>query len=82
MKKIYSVIVVVVLVSLTMSSCRTSGYGCKGKETWGQMIKRNNRPYQVVFLVNDKPDVSTLGFLFFLTIYIWNIIFIIVYSIN
>ena len=45
MKKIYSVIVVVVLVSLTMSSCRTSGYGCKGKETWGQMIKRNNRPY-------------------------------------
>jgi len=45
MKKIYSVIVVLVLTSLVMSSCKTNGYGCKGRESWGQMIKRNNRPY-------------------------------------
>ena len=45
MKKIYSVIVVIVLVSLTMSSCKTSGYGCKGRESWGGLMKRINKPY-------------------------------------
>lgn len=28
----------------SMSSCRTSGYGCHGRETWNQMVKRNSRP--------------------------------------
>ena len=26
-----------------MTSCRTQGYGCKGKESWNKMVKRINR---------------------------------------
>jgi len=28
----------------SMSSCRTGGYGCHGRESWGGMVKRINRP--------------------------------------
>jgi hypothetical protein len=27
---------------LTLSSCATQGYGCKGKESWNGMVKRIN----------------------------------------
>jgi hypothetical protein len=44
-KKIIQLVLVVVFISIGVSSCRTSGYGCKGKETWGGMTKRINRYY-------------------------------------
>lgn len=42
MKKILCLLVLAVVV---FSSCRTSGYGCKGKESWKSMERRINRPY-------------------------------------
>jgi len=42
MKKI---LVLSVLVTLVLASCSTKGgYGCHGRESWGHMIKRINRP--------------------------------------
>jgi hypothetical protein len=38
-------IIVAAFILQLLPSCKTSGYGCKGRESWGQMIKRNNRPY-------------------------------------
>jgi hypothetical protein len=29
----------------SLASCRTSGYGCKGRESWKSMERRINRPY-------------------------------------
>lgn len=29
---------------LMMTSCKTSEYGCKGKDSWGKTVKRINRP--------------------------------------
>jgi len=40
MKKL---IVALVLLVLVGTSCRT-GYGCRGRESWGHMVKRINRP--------------------------------------
>lgn len=34
---------ILVLLSLIISSCKTSGYGCRGKESWNYMVKRINR---------------------------------------
>jgi hypothetical protein len=31
--------------TILMSSCRTSGYGCDGKSSWGQTLKRANKMY-------------------------------------
>jgi uncharacterized membrane protein len=33
-----------VIVILFMSSCSTSGYGCKGKDSWNKTVRRINRP--------------------------------------
>lgn len=41
----FNVIMLTAILILFMSSCRTSGYGCKGKESWGKMVKRINKPY-------------------------------------
>jgi hypothetical protein len=41
---ILAVILTGLIVSL-LSSCKTSGYGCKGKESWGRMVKRINNGY-------------------------------------
>ena len=41
--KVLSLIMLLTLI-YCLSSCRTSGYGCKGKESWGKMTKRINRP--------------------------------------
>ena len=38
------VLISTILTIFLLSSCRTSGYGCKGRETWGGMVKRINRP--------------------------------------
>lgn len=46
--KVQTAIFVVILAGLiisSLSSCRTSGYGCKGKESWGRMVKRINNGY-------------------------------------
>jgi len=40
MKKIMLILFV---ISLVGSSCRTSGYGCQGRQSWEQMTNRNNR---------------------------------------
>jgi len=31
------------IVAFTMTSCRI-GYGCRGNQSWGHMVYRNNRP--------------------------------------
>lgn len=33
------------LYTILMSSCRTSGYGCDGKSSWEKTQKRANRMY-------------------------------------
>jgi hypothetical protein len=43
MKKIVVSIIVISLVVISFSSCRT-GYGCRGRESWSGMVKRINRP--------------------------------------
>jgi hypothetical protein len=45
MKKIVLSLTALAIFVLTFSSCRTSGYGCKGRESWGGMVKRINRAY-------------------------------------
>lgn len=42
MKKVFFFLIV---VSLVISSCKTNGYGCRGRESWNGMVKRINRPY-------------------------------------
>jgi len=39
MKKLIVIkaVVLLVLVALAVSSCRT-GYGCRGRESWGKMV--------------------------------------------
>jgi len=41
MKKILAI----VAIGLLLQSCRTSGYGCKGRATWEQVVRKANRPY-------------------------------------
>jgi hypothetical protein len=33
------------VIAIFMSSCRTTGYGCKGRMTWEQVVRKANRPY-------------------------------------
>jgi hypothetical protein len=42
MKKL---IILFIFVVLFGTSCKTSGYGCRGKESWSGVVKRINRPY-------------------------------------
>lgn len=35
-------LVAALAITVFLSSCRTSGYGCKGRESWEQMVKRIN----------------------------------------
>jgi hypothetical protein len=37
----------VILILVLFSSCASGrkGFGCKGRESWGGMIKRINKPY-------------------------------------
>lgn len=42
MKKL---IVLAVVAIFMLQSCRTSGYGCKGRMTWEQVVRKANRPY-------------------------------------
>ena len=39
------VLIIIVLLGLFAGSCRTSGYGCKGKESWKHMERRINLGY-------------------------------------
>jgi len=41
MKKVMLLIVVISLIVISMSSCRT-GYGCRGRESWSKMVRRIN----------------------------------------
>lgn len=41
-----TVITISLILTILVSSCGTrNGYGCHGNQSWGKMIKRNNRPY-------------------------------------
>jgi hypothetical protein len=35
----------ILLFSLFLSSCKTSGYGCKGKASWNDVVRKANRLY-------------------------------------
>lgn len=39
------ILFIFVVVSLVMTSCKTNGYGCRGRESWKKMERRINRPY-------------------------------------
>jgi hypothetical protein len=45
MKKVLSVCIVLVMVSMVVSSCSRKGYGCRGRESWGHMVRRINSGY-------------------------------------
>lgn len=40
-----SIIAIIIMLMVTMTSCKTTGYGCKGKESWNKMVKRINNGY-------------------------------------
>ena len=44
MKKVLSVCIVLVIVSMVVSSCSRKGYGCRGNYSWEQMMRKNTRP--------------------------------------
>lgn len=37
--------ILLIIASTLLSSCATSGYGCKGKASWNDVIRRANKPY-------------------------------------
>jgi len=39
------VIILAVIAIFMLQSCRTSGYGCKGRATWEQVVRKANRPF-------------------------------------
>ena len=38
-------LILLVIVCLTFTSCYTTGYGCKGNQSWNSMVKRINNGY-------------------------------------
>jgi predicted small secreted protein len=45
-KTLKTLTAITILLSIILSSCSTrNGYGCKGRESWGKMVNRINRPY-------------------------------------
>lgn len=45
-KQLITLTMATILLTIIFSSCSTrNGYGCKGRESWGNMVKRINRPY-------------------------------------
>jgi hypothetical protein len=46
-KDIFNLIIIacLLLFGLTLSSCATQGYGCKGNQSWGKMVNRINAKY-------------------------------------
>lgn len=41
-KVILTAVVLTGLVIATLSSCRSTGYGCKGNQSWNKMVRRIN----------------------------------------
>ena len=42
----YGIIIVIGLFGLLLlSSCSRNGYGCRGNQSWGKMVKRINSGY-------------------------------------
>lgn len=39
------IILLLVVIALVGTSCKTSGYGCKGKASWNDVIRKANSPY-------------------------------------
>jgi starvation-inducible outer membrane lipoprotein len=35
----------ILLFAFILSSCGTQGYGCKGKASWNQVVRKANRLY-------------------------------------
>lgn len=38
-------ILLLLFILSILSSCRTTGYGCKGTSSWNQMVQKANRLY-------------------------------------
>jgi hypothetical protein len=38
----FTVLILIGLLIATLSSCGTSGYGCKGNQSWNKMVRRMN----------------------------------------
>jgi hypothetical protein len=45
-KQLTTLSMATILLTIILSSCNATrnGYGCKGRESWGNMVKRINRP--------------------------------------
>jgi predicted small secreted protein len=35
----------ILLFAFFLSSCKTTGYGCKGKASWNDVVRKANRMY-------------------------------------
>lgn len=35
----------VLLFAIFLTSCRTTGYGCKGRATWNDVVRKANKLY-------------------------------------
>lgn len=47
-KELFIVIIgfiVFILFALFLSSCATTGYGCKGRASWNDVVRKANRMY-------------------------------------
>jgi hypothetical protein len=43
MKKVFLAIAIVSLLAVFLTSCSSrGGYGCRGRESWGHMVRRIN----------------------------------------
>ena len=45
MKRLVILLVISCIVAILFSSCGTSGYGCKGRDSWNKTVRRINSPY-------------------------------------
>ena len=43
--KVLWISIILSALTIMLMSCGTSGYGCKGRESWKHMERRINRPY-------------------------------------
>lgn len=39
------IVIVLLLLALCFQSCAPTGYGCKGRASWNDVVRKANRPY-------------------------------------
>ena len=44
-ERVVQITILLTFIIAFLTSCATSGYGCKGKESWNKMVRRINSPY-------------------------------------